>query len=137
MTPRHYHHVDNGTRSRQYTHLERNRGPRVASQPMPELPQPFTYNDDCHYTLIHDEITCTLFYDRQCQQWNLRFDWPGIQVGYCNTFDRDTPALEMRHLIVRAIEARWGDDWMTDNLPGGEQSGETVPGCYGIGAGEY
>lgn len=135
---RHYHRTDNGNQTRTYPHLERSRARQTASKPMPELPQPFIANGDCHYTLIHDEVTATLHYDRQCELWNVRFDWPGIFVGSANQFDRDTPALEMRHKIIRAIEARWGDDWMTENLPTGDVPGQDdSPACYGIGAGEY
>lgn len=131
---RHYHQEANGRRSRQLPHLERARP--IASKPMPQLPAPFAQVGDCHWALIHDQVTCTLFYDRQCELWSVRFDWPGIFVGSANQFERDTPALEMRHLIVLAIEARWGDDWLTANLPAGEpQADETVPGRYGLAKG--
>lgn len=139
MTPRHYNRVDNGTRSRTYTHLEQRRGPRVASHPMPALPSPFKCLGDCHYTLSFDDIIATLYYSRTEALWTVRFSRPGIVAGSYNQFPRDIPGQEMQHKIIAAIMARRKstDDWMTDNLPAGEQQGESVPGCYGIGVGEY
>jgi hypothetical protein len=129
---RRYHREGNGRRSRQHPHLERARP--LASQPMPQLPAPFAQVSDCHWCVIHDEVTCTLFYDRACELWKIRFDWPGLTVGRCNEFDRDTPALQMQAEIIKAIDNRWPDDWMTENLPASDRP-ETVPGCYGLAKG--
>lgn len=139
MAPRHYNIADQKLQSLKRPHLERSRGRQTPSQPMPKLPPPFIRNGDCHYTLIHDDVTATLKYDRQCGLWEIRFDWPGIIVGSYNQFPRDIPATEMRNLIVLAIEARWGDDnWMTDDLPTCDVPGQdSSPACYGIGRGEY
>ncbi len=73
---------------------------RITPQAMPDLPEPFEHAGDCHWLLWHDPVQATLWYDRQCALWTVRFNWPDISQLQ---FKRDTPAMEMREKIIKAI----------------------------------
>ncbi len=73
---------------------------RITPQAMPDLPAPYQQVGDYHWQLWSDDIIATLWYDRQCALWTVRFDWPSIQDMQ---FGRDTPAMEMRQRIIEAI----------------------------------
>ncbi len=81
---------------------------RYTSFPMPDLPEPFERVSDCHFCLSRDGITATLWYDRQCQKWIVRFDCSDIEDLQ---FDRDEPAMNMRRIITEEID-RIQPDWI-------------------------
>ena len=86
---------------------------RSTAQEMPDLPAPFVQDGDCHWYLWHNEVNVTLWYDRQCAQWNVRFDWPIQDMQ----FQRDTPAMEIREKIIEVIDNKWLNDLDSDSIP--------------------
>ncbi len=81
---------------------------QYTSLPMPNLPGPFYRHGDSHFCLVHDSITATLFYDRQCKMWTVRFGCSDIEDLQ---FDRDEPAMDMRRIITEEID-RIQPDWI-------------------------
>ena len=81
---------------------------RYTSLPMPNLPGPFHRHGDSHFRLFHGGVTATLFYDRQCKMWTVRFDTPGIEALQ---FGRDEAAMDMCRIIIEEIN-RISPDWI-------------------------
>ena len=94
-------------RGNQKDYQQRDTKQRIIPQPMPELSEPFVQAGDCHWHLWHNEVNVTLWYDRQCAQWNVRFDWPDIPQLQ---FRRDEPAMQMRENIIKAIDNKWQNE---------------------------